>query len=400
MSILLIVALSLAALVAVEMVYFKVLAIAKNKNLVDNPDARKLQKVPVPVLGGIAVMFGIFIGLGSASAILPLALGMDFSPILPVLIPMALMLYVGAIDDISGLSPLKRLFLEIFAVLSIILTANLCVDSLHGLWGVGGINWYLGVLFTVIGGVGIINALNMIDGVNGLSSGLSIVCCCFFGYAFYRVGDYCNSVLAFVMVGSLLPFLFHNVFGNLSRMFIGDAGTMVLGILMTWFCINLLGSGPTADALVNSDGCGVVSLALAILSVPVFDTLRVMTMRIFHRKSPFSPDKTHLHHAFLSAGMSHFITSVTEISLDIIIVAIWYICHLLMLGIEIQLYIVVASSIIFVWGTYAVIHHLEKHSPDALARIRQTTRLTHMGDKGWWKLLQEILDSRCSGSQK
>ena len=145
---------------------------------------------------------------------------------------MFVMLYTGALDDIIGLAPKTRFIIEILVILGMILSTGICIDSLHGLWGVDDFSWWIGVPLTVVAGVGIINAINMVDGVNGLSSGLCITYCVLFGTLFVVIGDIPNAVLAFVMGGALVPFFIHNVFGDRSRMFIGDAGTMVMGIMM------------------------------------------------------------------------------------------------------------------------------------------------------------------------
>lgn len=208
---------------------------------------------------------------------------------------MSMMLYVGAMEDILGLTPKSRFVIEIATILCLIFSSGMCIDTFRGMWGIDAFLWRLAVPLTVFAGVGIINAINMIDGVNGLSSGLCISCCILFGAAFIKAHDIHNAILAFTMVGVLIPFFIHNVFGLKSRMFIGDAGTMVMGILMTWFLICLLSSASTISYYETTEGVNMIAISLAILSVPVFDTLCVMTIRITHKKSPFKPDKTHLH---------------------------------------------------------------------------------------------------------
>ena len=159
---------SVVALSAVRWVYFRILKIAKYKDLVDNPDARKLQKEPVPVLGGIAVFWGMVSGVFVGAAVAAAFGWVRLWPILPVVFSMVLMLYAGAMDDVIGLLPGNRFFIEIVTLLCLIYTTGICADSLHGLWGVETISWWIAVPLTVFGGVGIINAVNMIDGVNGL----------------------------------------------------------------------------------------------------------------------------------------------------------------------------------------------------------------------------------------
>ena len=387
------------SLLAVRWVYFKILKIAKEKNLVDNPDARKLQKVPVPVVGGLAVFFGLLFGLLCGITMMNLFAGdigmfsgiVSVNRLLPIVLGMSIMLYVGFMDDIMGLSPKARFLIEILVILGLIYSSGISVDSLHGLWGIDDIPSVVAVPLTIFAGVGIINAINMVDGVNGLSSGLCITCSMLFGLQFFCIGDYVNAVLAFSIASSLFLFFIHNVFGNQSRMFIGDAGTMVMGVLMTWFVMCSMhdaGRGMILDYAYCP-----TAMVVAILSVPVADTLRVMTMRVFHGKSPFSPDKTHLHHAFVGIGVSHSITALSEILIDVTVVAIWYLSVRLGAPLHCQLYTVVLVAAILVWGTYAFLVH-EQNSNSRIARwLRGFSPKTHLGSTEWWQRLTYRLDS-------
>ncbi len=178
---------ALCAIAAVRWIYFKILKIAFMKGLVDNPDARKLQKRPVPVVGGLAVYFGLLGGI-MVVAVSPqlLSPGMPHICLFPVFTAMSILLYVGALDDIVGLSPTSRFVLETITVLCLIFAGGMSIDTFRGMWGIWEFSWWVAVPLTVFAGVGIINAVNMIDGVNGLSSGLCVVSCILFGVAFIK----------------------------------------------------------------------------------------------------------------------------------------------------------------------------------------------------------------------
>lgn len=383
---------ALVSLFTVHWAYFKILKIAKDKNLVDNPDARKLQSKPVPVMGGIAVFIGVVAGvLASAAVVTALSFG-SMSSLLPAMLAMTVMLYIGAMDDIVGLSPGSRFAIEILTLLGLIFASGLCVNDLHGLWTIHEYNHWLAIAFTVFGGVGIINAINMIDGVNGLSSGLCITYCALFGTAFLLVGDTVDATLAFAMAAALIPFFFHNVFGNHSRMFIGDAGTMMMGVLLTWFVIASFGTDFEKWDNVFGNEVNLVAMALAILSVPVFDTLRVMTMRLLNGKSPFHPDKTHLHHVFVRMSVSHSITAGSEILIDLFIVAVWVVAVLCGASVDWQLYLVIVASVVLVWGTYCFLHWHEEHHTELMHRMARFGIKTHLGHKPWWQWLERRLD--------
>ncbi len=372
---------SSVALLSVSLVHAKILKIAKARHLTDEPGERKQQQRPVPTLGGIAVFMGIICGLGIACTMADLTL------IFPVVTMMATMLYIGTIDDIEGLSPLYRIIMEILAVLVLIYGSGMCIDNFNGLWGIYQIPWAIAVPLTVFAGVGIINAINMIDGVNGLSSGICIACSLYFGANFFHLGDIPNSVLAFTMAFSLMPFLVHNVFGSQSRMFIGDGGTMMMGILLTWFVIRYLSFYGIERGLPG--GLSPIANALSILSVPVFDTLRVMAMRIAQRRSPFSPDRMHLHHAFVDNGFSHAFTTVSEILIGLVVFLTSNIAYWLGFSTDIQLYVVILSGVVFVWGTYFILVGQKKN------RMFQIfAHSTHFERKGWWLAIQQWLDGK------
>lgn len=384
---------AIAAILAVNWAYFKILRIAKAKNIVDNPNARKLQKTPVPVLGGVVVFFGGVAGLLLGAGMEWLLHGASIQCLFPIVCAMLIMIYTGAVDDIIGLPVKTRFVIEILTILMLIFGSGGCIDSLHGLWGIHDFSWWVAVPLTVFAGVGLINSINMIDGVNGLSSGLCILCSTLFGVAFIKVHDWPNSVLAFTMAASLLPFLLHNVFGKSSRMFIGDAGTMMMGLLMTWFTVSVLKSGSSLGMLAVHDNVSMVAMSLAILSVPVFDTIRVMGWRIINGKSPFSPDKSHLHHILVRIGLSHSVTSLFEILLDLLIVVIWALSVKLHACLDLQLYIVVLSAVVMVWGIFFFLRWQEKRHTWLMHRMAHFGIRSHLGHKEWWLRLQKWLDS-------
>ena len=152
---------AIASLVSVNWIFLKILSIAKRKGLVDNPNSRKLQKNPVPVLGGLAVVFGLLSGMAvyvAVCMILNTSVTTMGVSLLPIILCCSIMLYVGSLDDILGLTAKSRLIIEVLTMLVLIFGSGLCVDSLHGLWGVENFSWWIAVPLTVFAGVGMINA--------------------------------------------------------------------------------------------------------------------------------------------------------------------------------------------------------------------------------------------------
>lgn len=375
----------LVAILSVHWIHPRLVRIALDKNIVDNPNARKLQRRPTPVLGGIAVFFGSVIGLGCAS------ITCDCSELFIVVVAMMIMLYTGTMDDILDLSPALRFLIEIGTVLLLIFVGGYTLNDFHGLWGLNQIPQGVAIPLTVFAAVGIINAINLIDGVDGLSSGYCILTSLLFGMMFWYVGDRTMCMLAVVAAGSLIPFFFHNVFGKSSKMFIGDGGTLVMGIVMSVFVIRILRHGSMSEVY-DAANIGLVPFTLAVLSVPVFDTLRVMTTRILKRKSPFHPDKTHLHHMFIRLGCSHAATTLAILILNFFVVLCWWLSYMAGCSIDVQLYIVLVLSILITFGLYNFMEYQIRHKTQFVLILHRIGYRTHLNRTGIFFWLQRQMD--------
>ena len=363
----------------------KVLKIALLKNIVDNPDARKLQRNPVPVMGGIAVFFGIAIGLCCSQAIF------NSASTFMLISAMLVMLYTGTMDDIIDLSPTIRFIIEILVIVWLMYASNSSINCFWGLWGVSTIPQWISYPLTVFAAVGIINAINLIDGVNGLSSGFCFMSSVLFAIFFYTTGSKTMTTLAMSAAGAIVPFFLHNVFGKNTKMFIGDGGTLVIGTMMAMFVISILGKNPGCIKLAAS-GAGLIPFTLAVLSIPVFDTVRVMSTRILNKKSPFHPDKTHLHHMFIDLGFSHIGTTVSILSLNFLIVVAWFVSYKLGITIDMQLYIVVGLSLLFTFGLYGFAKRQLKNNSNGLRIFKKIAKALQFEKKGIWCTIQRIID--------
>lgn len=363
----------------------KILKIAILKNLVDNPDARKLQRNPVPVMGGIAVFFGIAIGLCSSQSIFSSA------NTFMLISAMLIMLYVGTIDDIIDLSPYIRFAIEIIVIAWLMYASQSSINCFWGLWGISTIPQWVSYALTIFAAVGIINAINLIDGVNGLSSGFCFMSSVLFAVFFHITGNQIMTTLALSAAGAIIPFFLHNVFGQSTKMFIGDGGTLVIGTMMAMFVMNILGVN-SGCAILALKGVGLIPFTLAVLSIPVFDTLRVMSTRILNKKSPFHPDKTHLHHMFIDLGFSHIGTTVSILSLNFLIVAIWFTSYKLGASIDAQLYIVVTISLLFTFGFYNFAKRQIEKNTKSLEIFKRIAKALHIEKKGIWYIIQRMID--------
>lgn len=327
-----------------------VVRIAKLKNIVDNPNARKLQKRPIPVLGGVAVFWGIVVGAGVES------LFFNTYALFTCVVTMTMMLFVGIGDDILGLPAVGRLLIEFAMIVFVAIMDHTCINDFHGLLGIYDFSLWIALPLSCIAGAGIINSINMIDGVDGLSSGYCIMACLAFGVTFCLAFDGTMGIMCSLSAGALIPFFLHNLFGNKSKMFVGDGGTMMMGMLMSIFCMRMIYHGSLVQYTFTN--MGVVAYSLSILSVPVFDTLRVMMGRIINGVSPFHPDRSHLHHLFLEIGFSHPVTTFIVLSLNLFNMLCWLLSYQLGADDTVQFLVVVLVGFFNTCGIYWIVRRL------------------------------------------
>lgn len=298
-------AVNLAAIVTSFLVSFLVLPViikySQKKNLGDAPGRRKIHKKVTPSLGGIA----IFLGFAMASSF-----WMDFSQwdaIRFVLSSLLIVFIIGVRDDLVPFRALHKLFGQIVAVI-ILLFSGIYIESFYGFMGVYEIPVVVGYLLTAFSIIVITNSFNLIDGLDGLAGSVGLVALVAFGVWFYLAGDYMFSLFSFAMTGGLLAFLVFN--WEPSEIFMGDTGAMVIGMLLAILAIHFMkvnNSLPEAHVMKFSAS---IASAAAFIIVPLADTLRIIILRLSKGKSPFSPDKSHIHHAIMRMGITHSKTAM------------------------------------------------------------------------------------------
>lgn len=259
--------------------------------LVDHPDMRKQHAEPTPLVGGLSMFIAL---VCTALLVLPA----QFIPLEPLLLA-TFIVVLGVLDDRYNLSALPRLGAQALLALAMIYWAGVELSSLGNLIFNGNIE--LGILavpMTVIGTVGVINAVNFSDGLDGLAGGLVLVTLGFLLLLAYLAGNVALSLELLMVVGVILGFWVLNsrfFRRRKAAVFMGDAGSMFLGFLLAWYFI----SQTQGDARILSP-----VTALWIFALPLFDTVGIMLRRILRGRSPFSPDREHLHHIFIHAGYS------------------------------------------------------------------------------------------------
>lgn len=386
---------SLLSLTVTTVFYPFALRYARKHKIVDNPDARKLHRLPVPVLGGVAVYAGILAGCVAMWFFIPRA-SFNWS-----LMAITTMLVIGVWDDIKNLSAILRLFVQFGIVGAYIAFTGQYIGSLHGLFGIHDISPWFGIPLSLITGVGIINAINMIDGVDGYSSGYGIMACVSFAVVFIATGRMVWASLALITASALVPFFMHNVFGAKTKMFIGDGGTMMLGAMMTVFVLGALSDN--LGSQLESHGIGVVAMTMAILCIPVFDTLRVMFARIFRGYSPFRPDKSHLHHLFIDMGFSHLGAALSILLMNLFVILVWLVLWLCSASINVQTIVVVLQGTGVTFGFYWFMRKQQHYGPLRPDGRPQGSTLWHLyrihgkrtkvEQSRTWKALQRFVDS-------
>ncbi len=289
-----------------------VIRISHALKMFDQPNGRSSAHVAVPTLGGIAIFLGF---------ILAATIGVDgytFPGLTSIFTSLLLMFFVGLKDDILNLSPYKKIIAQLIAAMILIFLAKIRFTNLHGFLGIEEIGYSLGVLLTIFVMIVFINAFNLIDGIDGLAAGLSIFATTLFGIWFYLTGHFEYAVLSLSLVGALSGFFFYNVYGTKNKIFMGDTGSLILGTLMAVIVIkfNEFNIDQTARYSISSSP----AVSFAILIYPLIDTLRVFMIRIINKRSPFLPDKNHIHHRLLLMGFSHKQATFTIIAVNILFI--------------------------------------------------------------------------------
>jgi UDP-N-acetylmuramyl pentapeptide phosphotransferase/UDP-N-acetylglucosamine-1-phosphate transferase len=275
-----------------------IVTVANKKHLYDEPGRRKSHRHNVPNLGGVAIFAGLIIASGLFVDII------SSKEFMPVLVAIVVIFFIGIKDDILIIAPDKKLYGELVAAIIIVVIGNLRLTSLHGFLGVYEIDYISSILLTGFVVVVLTNAFNLIDGIDGLASGIGMVVSLTFGAWFFLTGFYNYSILSAALFGSLGAFFYFNVFGHKNKIFMGDTGSLILGLIMSVLVIKFNEANITYKGIYTIASAPAVSFG--ILIIPLFDTIRVFTLRVLRGQSPFHPDKNHLHHRMLKLGFSHF----------------------------------------------------------------------------------------------
>ncbi|MCH8555404.1 MAG: undecaprenyl/decaprenyl-phosphate alpha-N-acetylglucosaminyl 1-phosphate transferase [Schleiferiaceae bacterium] len=268
------------------------------KRLYDQPDARKIHDSRIGALGGVGIFGGMLFSFVFFTSHLP-------NPALNSIIAAMLVLFVtGLKDDLYPMVPYKKFIGQFIAVLIVTIQGDVRLKSLYGIWDIWGLPDWLSIALTSFFFLGIINSFNFIDGINGLAGGIGVIVCGTYAFWFWFMNEPLFQILALSLTGALSAFLRYNLLK--ARIFMGDSGAMILGFLSAVLTVYFIQKSETFQPLVF-ENIEALSFAMAILIIPIFDTARVVFIRVvLLKRSPFFADRNHIHHALLDCKLNHF----------------------------------------------------------------------------------------------
>jgi len=251
-----------------------------------------------PRLGGLA----IFAGFISAISVFG-----DINKVVQEIMAGALLLFfIGMKDDVVSISAAKKFFVQVISASIVVFMGDIRITNFQGFLFIYEIPAGISYGFSFLAIIGITNAINLIDGLDGLAGSIISTISVVFGIYFYTLGHYAEASLAIALFGAVVGFLRYNI--TKAIIFMGDTGSLVCGFLVSVMAIRFM-------EMKASDSSP--AIALAILSVPVFDTIRVFSVRIMRGTSPFAPDKNHVHHILTKAGLTQLQTVITLVLVNL-----------------------------------------------------------------------------------
>ncbi len=288
-----------------------VIRVVVSKNLMDEPDGdRKIHTQKIPTLGGI----GIFAGFFFASTIMTSLMGYNIHPLFVV--STVLLLLTGIADDLIHISANKKLVAQIIVAGLAITGSTVLIQDFSGIFGIHAVSAWVSYPVTLAAFIVVINAYNLIDGVDGLASGIGIVIATTFGGFFLLNQNYEMAIYSFGLVGALAGFLIYNY--NPAKIFMGDTGSLIVGFTLAFLGLQYQGLSGADTVWISGEYASIV--LISVLIIPLYDTLRVVVIRTKRGVSPFRPGKEHVHHVLMGYGFNHRQTATYLIGANIFLI--------------------------------------------------------------------------------
>lgn len=328
----------LTAFIFTYLIIPSIINIAKFKMLTDEPDERHVHKRSIPTLGGIGIFAGV---LFSIVLWTPFDVFGDLQYILCAFI---IIFLIGAKDDIIPLTPYKKMLGLIFASFILIFKANIRITSFYGIFYIEVLPYWISILISLFTILVIVNAFNLIDGINALGGSLGILIATAYGTWFYLADQVVLSIISFALIGSLLAFLKFNL--TPAKIFMGDTGSLLIGLICSILTISFIElaykePNPLYQIIAAP------AVAIGILFLPLFDMLRVFFVRVLAGKSPFHPDRQHIHHLVVDAGLNHLQATCVLIGVNSLVMII--VVQAQSLGNLLLLVIIISIGLLLTW---------------------------------------------------
>ncbi|MEO9966156.1 MAG: MraY family glycosyltransferase [Reichenbachiella sp.] len=263
-----------------------IISVAHSKRILDEPDFRKFHDINTPRLGGLAIFAGFMTGVAIFGQ---MSLGIQ-----QLLAGSLIIFFVGVKDDINGVSVFKKFFVQVLAAGIVLFYADIRISSFQGFLGIYDLEVGISYAFSFLVILCITNAINLIDGIDGLAGAIVVIICMTFGTYFYMAGEASYAYVCFALTGSMIGFLRYNLMN--ARVFMGDTGALVSGFIISILAIHFIEMDKIGSA---------PALSISVLFIPIFDTIRVFIIRVYRGVSPFMPDRNHIHHYLCDFGLSH-----------------------------------------------------------------------------------------------
>jgi UDP-N-acetylmuramyl pentapeptide phosphotransferase/UDP-N-acetylglucosamine-1-phosphate transferase len=292
-----------------------IIKVSEEKMLFDVPDSRKIHISPIPSLGGLGIFAGFVI---SCLLTISFANASEFQFFMAASL---VIFFLGIKDDILIISPLKKFIGQVLAAFLIIYKGGVQIKSMHGFLGVHELPEVLSLILTYFTVIVVINSFNLIDGVDGLAGMLGFMATSIMGLYFLEINLIPYAILSFSIAGSVAAFLFFNF--QPAKIFMGDTGSLLIGLISAILVIKFINVSSSSSVSMPLQASPAIGFAL--LMIPLLDTLRVFAIRIIiHRRSPFSPDRNHVHHLLLDRGFTHQKVTLTLVSINLFFIAAAY----------------------------------------------------------------------------
>lgn len=325
----------ITSLIIVVLTTPAIIRVADFKHIFEEPSEKKIHKRRTPRIGGLAIFAAVLISFSLWCSYA------HFDSTRYIVASVVMLFFVGLKDDIIGVSPYKKLIVQLTAAFIVVVLGNIRITSFYGLMGVEDISYAISITLTMFAIIVITNAYNLIDGIDGLAAGLGLITSLTFGSYFFLMGGEGTACLAFSLAGALVGILKFNF--RPARLFMGDCGSLVIGFISGIFAIRMIETTQTTSfrlgLYVNQDNFlekyiyqnfspevfrieAVPAFAVAVLIIPLFDTLRVFIVRVFQKKSPFMGDQNHIHYILMSLGFGHARVAIILYSINIFFIAV------------------------------------------------------------------------------